>query len=154
MKLILMAGACIVWKRKTLLLQQSNKGRNAGKWGMPGGRLKVGESLVEGAQREVKEETGLDIDIIGLIEAGVKPHAKSKVSIVVVYLGKPKELPPRIVLMDKIISSYKWATLDEINNNKYPLRDPILKTPLIKSLTQTPLPIDTFKVYKEGNWRK
>ena len=33
------------------------------KWEIPGGRLKIGESLDEHLRREVKEEVGLDIEI-------------------------------------------------------------------------------------------
>lgn len=32
-------------------------------WHVPGGKLEAGESLVEGVKREVKEETGLDVEI-------------------------------------------------------------------------------------------
>jgi ADP-ribose pyrophosphatase YjhB (NUDIX family) len=150
MKLVLMAGACVVWNRKTLLLQQSKKGRHPGKWGMPGGRLKKGESLVDGALREVKEETNLDIEIKGLIETGVKSHPDRKISVVVIYLAKSKTTPPKTILNDDSISLYKWVTLGEIKKDKYPLRDPILKPPLMKSLTQKPSPVDTFKVYEKG----
>jgi hypothetical protein len=41
---------------KILLLQKKN-----GKYELPGGHIEVGESAIEGATREVKEETGLDI---------------------------------------------------------------------------------------------
>jgi ADP-ribose pyrophosphatase YjhB (NUDIX family) len=35
-----------------------------GKWICPGGMLEFGESLEDGARREVKEETGLDIELV------------------------------------------------------------------------------------------
>ena len=34
----------------------------AGEWDLPGGHIKVGEELITGLKREVKEETGLDVD--------------------------------------------------------------------------------------------
>lgn len=51
---------------KVLLLQESSQyadGTNAGKWDMPGGRLNPGEHFYDGIVREVKEETGLDIEL-------------------------------------------------------------------------------------------
>jgi ADP-ribose pyrophosphatase YjhB (NUDIX family) len=35
----------------------------AGRWSLPGGALEVGETMAEGLAREMKEETGLDVDV-------------------------------------------------------------------------------------------
>jgi ADP-ribose pyrophosphatase YjhB (NUDIX family) len=35
----------------------------AGRWSLPGGALEVGETLAEGLAREMREETGLDVDV-------------------------------------------------------------------------------------------
>ena len=39
-----------------------------GEWSIPGGKLEVGETLVEGVQRELLEETGLEVRVLELIE--------------------------------------------------------------------------------------
>lgn len=44
------------------------------KWTMPGGTLDYGESLTNCAIREVREETGLNIRITGLIGTYTDPH--------------------------------------------------------------------------------
>ncbi len=46
----------IVKNNKILLLQKKN-----GKYELPGGHIETGESAINGAKREVKEETGLDV---------------------------------------------------------------------------------------------
>ncbi|NBD25522.1 NUDIX hydrolase [Paenibacillus glycinis] len=47
-----------------ILLQR----RTSGYWGLPGGLMELGESLQDTARREVKEETGLDIKAITLLD--------------------------------------------------------------------------------------
>lgn len=39
-----------------------------GEWSIPGGMLELGETLIEGVQRELAEETGLVVRVAGLIE--------------------------------------------------------------------------------------
>lgn len=39
-----------------------------GQWSIPGGTLELGETLAEGAERELKEETGLEVRVLELIE--------------------------------------------------------------------------------------
>lgn len=41
--------------------------RDNGMWGLPGGRIEPGESVLETAVREAKEETGLHVRITGLV---------------------------------------------------------------------------------------
>jgi 8-oxo-dGTP diphosphatase len=40
-----------------------------GQWSIPGGTLELGESLQEGVARELLEETGLEVEVLDMIEA-------------------------------------------------------------------------------------
>lgn len=60
-------GAVIVNRGRVLLVQRGREPLK-GKWSLPGGMLELGESLHEGVIREVKEETGLRVEPIELIE--------------------------------------------------------------------------------------
>ena len=56
-----MAVGAIVIKENKILLIKRNKEPGKGKWAIPGGSLKLGETLQEATEREVREETGLTI---------------------------------------------------------------------------------------------
>ncbi len=52
---------------ETLLLKRSLKKRYGGKWEIPGGSLKFGETPRETASRELQEETGFKIRPVDLV---------------------------------------------------------------------------------------
>lgn len=60
-------GAIVVDRGRVLLVQRGHE-PSKGKWSLPGGMLEIGESLADGVVREVEEETGLQVEVIELIE--------------------------------------------------------------------------------------
>ena len=54
---------------RVLLLKKSDYvNKYAGEWDLPGGHIKVGEKLLTGLKREVKEETDLDVSNLIFVE--------------------------------------------------------------------------------------
>ena len=51
----------VVFRENKVLLVKRNKPPGKGLWAIPGGRLELGETLQEAAEREVREETGVII---------------------------------------------------------------------------------------------
>ncbi|MBR2876237.1 MAG: NUDIX hydrolase [Clostridia bacterium] len=62
--IIVYAGGCIFNEKGEVLLQ---KRADCNKWGFPGGAVELGETPEMAAIREVKEETGLDVEVDKLI---------------------------------------------------------------------------------------
>jgi ADP-ribose pyrophosphatase YjhB (NUDIX family) len=60
-------GAVIVHERRVLLVRRGREPLK-GHWSLPGGMVELGESLQAGVIREVKEETGLLVEPVELIE--------------------------------------------------------------------------------------
>jgi mutator protein MutT len=59
-------GAIVIDKGAILLVKRDREPAK-GQWSLPGGRVELGETLREALVREVREETGIDVDVDGLI---------------------------------------------------------------------------------------
>ena len=68
------AGILLKYKNQCLLCKRNENGSLPGIWSVPGGHLEKGEKIEEGAIREFREETGLqiidDLDYITTLKAG------------------------------------------------------------------------------------
>jgi len=60
-------GAAIVQDGRLLLVKR-RKPPEAGCWNLPGGRVEWGEHAADAAKREIFEETGLEIEIVSLLD--------------------------------------------------------------------------------------
>lgn len=55
-------------QRRCLTLRRSAPSKNnAGKWDFPGGKVDVGESFDVALTREIEEETGLSVELVGML---------------------------------------------------------------------------------------
>ncbi len=58
----------VVFRGDDVLMIRRGKPPRKGDWAIPGGRQELGETVAEGARREVEEETGVRCRIGGLID--------------------------------------------------------------------------------------
>ncbi len=66
-------GVVVIDDRGRILLERRS---DNGMWGLPGGAIEPGESVSDTALREVKEETGLNIRITGLLGVYSEPAGR------------------------------------------------------------------------------
>jgi len=65
---ILGVGAVIWNDKREIVLIRRGKPPRIGQWSIPGGHVEFGEGLRQAIEREAREETGLRIEIAGLID--------------------------------------------------------------------------------------
>ena len=58
----------VVFKQKNVLVIKRRNPPRKGQWSIPGGKQKLGETWQDTAKREVREETGIEIRLIGLVD--------------------------------------------------------------------------------------
>lgn len=84
------SGGCLFNEQGEVLLQRRG---DSNTWGFPGGAVEIGETPEQAAVREVKEETGLDVEIEKLLGVYsdldmMYPNGDQAQSIVIAYRFK------------------------------------------------------------------
>ena len=64
---IVAVGGVVVHESRVLLIRRGQPPME-GRWSIPGGILKLGETIAEGIERELREETGVQVRVLELIE--------------------------------------------------------------------------------------
>lgn len=69
--LVVATSAVVVNSEGRVLMQRR---ADSGNWALPGGAMELGESLVDAVIREVREESGYDIEVRGLVGTYTDPR--------------------------------------------------------------------------------
>ena len=75
--------------RHLLLCLRSARMLNGGKWCLPGGFLEWGEDFISAGRREVREETGLDVEIKGILSVASNQHTPDASTISILLRAEP-----------------------------------------------------------------
>ena len=81
-------------------------------WDLPGGKLEVGEDLEHGAIREVKEESGLEIQEPKLLHA-ISAFSRDKFWVTIAYKAVAASEDVRL---NPEHGSFQWVTPEEFSN--------------------------------------
>lgn len=99
-------------RQEFLLLKRSRTDSMSGIWEMPGGKLEPGESLKEGAVREVGEETGLSVTIGAQITTVTEIRGGMKVQRISFLC---QALTESVVLSSEH-QDFQWMTVDTLKS--------------------------------------
>lgn len=136
----------IIEKDGKILLVKEASGIDKGKWNHPAGWLDVGENPIDGAKREVEEETGYEfiptgfLGIYSLVK-NVKVDGSTRHPIKIIFLGDISDEKTRELEDD--ISEIKWFTPEEIYNmDTDTLREEDIKTMVKDYLSGKKYPLE------------
>jgi ADP-ribose pyrophosphatase YjhB (NUDIX family) len=107
------ASACIVFDNNKILLVKRSVEPQFGKWCLPGGFHEVDETIRESALRELREETGLEGTIEGIVDVYNQLDATyPNVLLVAFYVSVPK--PIGIITVNDDADDYVFYKEDEL----------------------------------------
>ena len=129
----------LIAKEKTNKSYEKSKGL----WTVPAGKVEVGESLLDAARREVKEEVGYDIKLIDAI--GVYNLFSSKNSSVPRVAFRAELINDKI--SDAEFTEVHWVNVNDISKSKIEFRKGIREIIEDYQKNKT-LPLNQFSVYK------
>ena len=104
----------IIEKEGKILLVQEKQERCYGKWNLPAGHLDPNESIMQGAIREIKEETGCDVELTGIANIA---NRILKDDIMVTIVFSTKLVNETIRINPEEILDVKWWNIEDILNN-------------------------------------
>ena len=106
-------GAIVIDAGRVLLLRRK-KEPERGRWGIQGGTVEFGEIIEEAAKRELKEELGIEAEIVTLL--GVTDHIVPEEGVhwvSPVFLARITSGTPRNAEIEKH-SEMRWFDLDDL----------------------------------------
>lgn len=121
--------AIIINNGKILFIKRSDKYDHLkDAWDIPGGRINFGEDPEQGLQREIKEETNLDLkQIEQIIDVSTVFKNEEKHIIRITYLCSVKNSD---IILSNEHTAYQWFTKDEAE--KLSFKDALLKVAVTK----------------------
>lgn len=93
-------------------------------WEIPGGRLDVGEDPFDGLTREVKEEVGIDVDVLNPIKVSHFKRQDGQQITMIVFACKPWSDK---VSLGKEHTAYEWIPLGKAATKLIPEFHPELE---------------------------
>ncbi|MBU8681938.1 NUDIX domain-containing protein [Bacillus haynesii] len=143
--IVLVASVSIFSDDKVLMIKE-NKPAAINKWNFPSGRIEYGEDILYSARREVKEETGLDVNLIAA--TGVYNFISSTKNQVILFHFIGEVTGGSLNLEEDEIVDSKWIKVNDLVTFKNEdLREPNVIKQIIDNLLKENL--HSTSVYNE-----
>ncbi|TWT24403.1 NUDIX domain-containing protein [Planomicrobium sp. CPCC 101110] len=108
------AAGLVVNSRKEWLVVKKKYGGLKGKWSLPAGFVDASETIDQAAVREVKEETGVDCEVLGMIgfRSGVI-HRKISDNMAI-FLLKAHDEQQKLLVQESELYEAAWKSPEEL----------------------------------------
>lgn len=101
-----------ITKDKELLMIEEKRDSGINQWNFPSGRIEKNEDIMAAAIREVKEETGLDVEL--LLTTGVYNFTSDSSDQVILFHFIGGIVSGEVSLREEAITNFKWVHLKDI----------------------------------------
>ncbi len=82
--------AGVILRGNQIVMIRRKYGTNKGKWCIPCGNVEIGEDVRTAVRREIKEETGLDVEVGDIVDVLSTHHSPERSVVGVWFLVKEK----------------------------------------------------------------
>ncbi len=108
----------LIKKNNSVLLVKREHEPGKGRWSLPGGLVNLGEKISDAIKREVKEEVGLKVDVIKIVDVfdSIEYDDKDRVRFHYVIVGFMVKVIKGKVRGSKEASQVKWFKADELKD--------------------------------------
>lgn len=110
--MITVVGTFLWYNDKFLIIQRHPDGPQGGTWGLPAGKVDVGESDAEAAIRELYEEVGVNINSVVYLSEVEYAH-QGQLPILFRSFEARINYQPEVRMREKEVVKFQWVTAQE-----------------------------------------
>ncbi|WNS46364.1 NUDIX domain-containing protein [Paenibacillus sp. MMS20-IR301] len=111
--IVAVKGVILHQGRILLVRRTAADSAGAGSWECAGGKIEFGESLETALQREIQEETGLEVTAERILYAVTLLTAPGRQVVIITYLCRPLQQQLEVLLSEEH-TDYRWCTISEL----------------------------------------
>lgn len=106
----------VIFRGEEVLLAQRGKRPRLNTWSIPGGAQEIGETVEEAGIREIREETGLEIEVLGLVDVidSINRDADGKIQFHYTLVDLMAEWRGGEAIAADDVAAVRWVKLEEL----------------------------------------
>jgi 8-oxo-dGTP diphosphatase len=117
----IVAAGAVIWREDDVLIIKRGTPPRRHEWSIPGGKVEWGETVEDAVRREVREETGLAIEIValaGVVDALIHDESGSVTRHYVLVDFAARAVSGELRAADDVVEAY-WVPFDRLDD--YPM---------------------------------